>query len=86
MRLNARLDDEHARYVNELMQLTGTSVSDVVRVAIERYYVEVNRAERGALRVLKEVGFIGCVEGPPDLSQRYKEELTESIAEKYGHR
>ena len=32
--------------------------------------------------LLMEAGFIGCAEGPADLSATYKEELTRSLDEK----
>jgi len=82
-RINARLDDDLARKVEELRKLTGKSASAIIKAALEAYY-EAARAS-GDLqpkRALEQAGFIGCAEGEADLSTRYKELLTKTMSAK----
>ncbi len=83
MRLNARIPEGQYRDVEDLARRTGQTVSDVVREALARYLTE--HADRPhAARALEDL--IGCAEGPEDLSDRYKDALTESLARKHGLR
>jgi Arc/MetJ-type ribon-helix-helix transcriptional regulator len=83
MRINARLDDEAQQQIDYLVQTTGQSVSHVVRESVARYYQSV-RSEQGAgLRHFAKA--IGAGDsGRSDTASRYKELLTESLAEKHG--
>ncbi len=60
------------------------STTEVLLASIERYYAAMTegRAEGTAARALAEAGFIGCAEGPADLSSSYKSGLTRSLAKK----
>ncbi len=88
MRINARLDDTHARMLDYLKAKTQAGISDVIKRAIELYYAR----ERGAgdeetpFQIAERLGLIGCMEAEPDLSVRYKEYLSESLERKHGHR
>ena len=75
-RINARVDPELARKVKYLQKQTGGSVSDVVKASIEAYFAQVQERQR-PLDVLGD--FIGCAEGPANLSEEYKSELTRSL-------
>ncbi len=78
-RLNARIDEGLARKVEALRRATKQTTTEVVRVAIERYYEQVGTEAR-PYDALARGGFIGCADGPADLSVTYKRELTRSLA------
>lgn len=82
-RLNARIAAPLARKLAALRRVTRQTTTEVVVTALERYVEAVDR-ERRPYQVLAEGGLIGCAEGPPDLSTRYKEELSRSLASKVG--
>lgn len=86
MRINARLDDTQARMLEYLRAVTGQTLSDVVKAAIERYYTEVSAVPTRAIEVLERTGFIGCGEADPDLSADYKRLLGASLVAKHDHR
>lgn len=79
-RINARLPAEVARKVAYLQSVTGASATLVLRDSIERYYAQMT-SETGSPSQLLE-GFVGCVEGPRDLSSSYKAELLRSLKKK----
>jgi len=85
MRINARLDDVRSRKLAYLERETGWSVSRIVRTAIDTYYRALRRATADPASALKKSGFIGCAEGPSDLSVTYKNELR-GLSVKHGHR
>jgi len=82
-RLNARLEPELERKLAYLRKRTGLATSDVVRASIERYYEAVRASGSDARSILEESGFIASGEGPADLSERYKEYLSESLGKKH---
>jgi hypothetical protein len=82
-RLNARIDAPLAKKVAALRLATRQTTTDVVRVALERYYDAVERESR-PYELLRDGGFIGCADGPSDLSVTYKHELTRSLESKLG--
>ena len=85
MRVNARLDEEQTGRLDELSRRTGLSRSDVLREAVRRYYETVVGREGGSTAAaLLASGFVGCAEGPGDLSTRYKDDLAELLAAKHG--
>lgn len=87
MRINARLDPERSRKLEFLKRRDQVGTSEVVKRGIDALYDEVkNEGSRSAYEILLESGFIGCGEGPEDLSVNYKEELTRSLAAKHGYR
>jgi hypothetical protein len=87
MRVNARLDSDRASKFNYIRQRTNQGTSEIMKVAIDLYYERL-RQEMSVkpLQLLQQAGLIGCAEGEPDLSVNYKQYLTESLNEKYGHR
>jgi predicted transcriptional regulator len=86
MRVNARLDDDHARKLDELCRRTGSSRTTVLRTAIERYYAEITAAPRRAAEILNQTGFVGCSEADAELASDYKAHLSDSLATKHDHR
>lgn len=81
-RINARLPEATARKVAYLERRTGMSATALVIASLERYYDEVLAAETGTAHLLAD--FVGCAEGPADLSSTYKDELTRSLSRKHG--
>jgi len=85
MRVNARLDDSYQSKIDYLTEIRHTTVSDVVRDAIDHYY-EAVKAERARKRRSLD-DLVGMFEGrpdtPADLSTNYKKYIGEIIEEKY---
>ncbi|WP_199288894.1 ribbon-helix-helix domain-containing protein [Pseudanabaena sp. FACHB-1998] len=87
MRVNARLDRDRVTKFNYIRQRTNQGASEIMKVAIDLYYEKLHQESPvKPLQLLMESGLIGCAEGDSDLSVNYKQYLTESLNEKYGHR
>jgi hypothetical protein len=85
LRVNARLDARTAAEVDALARASGETVTDVIRNAIHCYYrQQTERPTTKPLDLFRAVGLIGCVDGPGDLSSRYKDYLGEDLAAKHG--
>lgn len=84
MRVNARLDDERATKLAQLQSMTGSSVSDVLKRAIDNLHREQVVRSRGKLDGLTSSDFIGCAEGPPDLADDYKRYIAGDLEDKHG--
>lgn len=85
-RINARLDERRSAKLESLLRSGDMGVSDVVKRGIDLVYEEKRRRAGNAWEVLSKSGFIGAGSGPEDLSERYKEALTESLESKHGDR
>lgn len=85
MRINARLDDERSRKLEYIKSVTGTGTSDIIKQAIDDAYDRVRASSVDAAKTLMRVGFVGCGDGPPDLSENYKRDLETGFANKHGH-
>jgi hypothetical protein len=86
-RVNARLDQDRSTKLDVLRRTTGLSASDLVKRGIDLVYdEEMQGARSNPLKMLIECGFVGSGIGPPDLSERYKEELATVLAAKHGDR
>ena len=83
-RVNVLLDSETVRKLNCLAKAESKSLSDVLRMAIERYHEE-RRIPRGA-GVLDRNGFIGCAEGEQDSLTAFKRRFGELLSGKHGDR
>ena len=81
-RINARLDEALARRVGLVSKRTNRSVSQIVKESLTRYCDEELRDGGEPLALLKSAGFVGCADGPADLSSDYKKELTRSLGRK----
>lgn len=85
-RINARLDTEHSMKLAFLKRTTRMGVSDIVKKGIDLLYEGEREQRRDPFDVLSETGFIGSGAGPSDLSERTKDELTDSLEAKVGPR
>jgi hypothetical protein len=81
-RINARLDDELVRKVELVRKRTRRSVSQIVQESLVRYCDQELDQGGDALSILKSAGFLGCADGPADLSSGYKTELSRSLRRK----
>lgn len=79
-RINARISDDVARKLERLRRRTGKSTTDILTASIEAYYAKVTEEPVSVLDALGD--FVGSGEGPRELSERYKDVLTEEIAKK----
>lgn len=84
MRINARLDDDAQQQIDYLVQVTGQSVSHVVREAVARYHAQTKAQQAGPRRLLAMIG--QCDSGRTDIASRYKDLLTASLSQKHGVR
>lgn len=85
-RVNARLDESRAGKLAALCRETGASVTEVIQEAIDVMYERHRQRATKAKEIFERVGFIGAAEGPPDLSETYRSELTELLEKKHGDR
>ena len=81
-RINARLDAALARKVGLVQKRTHRSLSQVVQESLTRYCDEELSEGGEPLSILKAAGFVGCADGPADLSSAYKKDLTRSLGRK----
>jgi hypothetical protein len=81
-RINARLDKTLARKVGLVQKRTRRSLSQVVQESLARYCDEELSDGGEPLSILKAAGFVGCADGPADLSSAYKKDLTRSLGRK----
>ena len=81
-RINARLDDDLARRVNLVRKRRRRTVSQIVKESLARYCDQELGARGEPMAILESAGFIGCADGPADLSSDYKQQLTRSLRHK----
>lgn len=81
-RINARLPPEVARKLEVLERRMGLTTTEVVLESIERFYEAVTDEAASPAAILERVGFLGCGEGPEDLSASYKAHVTASLGRK----
>ncbi len=81
-RINARLDKTLARKVSLVQRRTRRSLSQVVQESLTRYCDQELSDGGEPLSILKAAGFVGCADGPADLSSSYKKGLTRSLGRK----
>jgi hypothetical protein len=86
VRVNARLDDDRSRKLELLTALTGATISDVLKRAIDLYYDTMRRDRLRPAEILEKEGFVGSAHGDPDLSENYETALEGILAGKHDHR
>ena len=86
MRINTRLDENHKRKLEYLMQVTGLRVSDIVKQVIDALDERTERTRTKPEQRLTRAGFMSCGEGPEDLLMTHKDALHVSIRTRHGHR
>jgi predicted DNA-binding protein len=81
-RINARLDDELARKVELVRKRTNRTVSQIVQESLLRYCEQELADGNDSASILKATRFVGCADGPADLSSTYKTDLVQSLRRK----
>ena len=84
-RINARLEVALAKKLQRAQAVTHKSVTEIVSESLERYCDVLISSDSGcptAYQRMADAGFIGCAEGPADLSTTYKAQLAESLGRK----
>ncbi len=84
MRINARLDDETEKELKYIRDATGESVTDVIKHSLTLYSERLKSSQGKKMGELLDSDFVGCAEGPRDLSSDYKSYLHKALADKHG--
>lgn len=82
-RISAHLDDITRKKLECLQAKTHKSVAELIAEALD-LYVQQNR-EHTNVNNQALLDLAGCFEGPPELSQNYRDEISEILNEKYLH-
>jgi hypothetical protein len=78
VRINARLDKKLADEVEAVRRRTGKTLTQVIEESLQLYC----QSQRGGSAVNGLADFIGCAEGPEDLSVAYKAEFRRGLGRK----
>ena len=81
-RINARVDAELARKIEQVQYRTGKSLTAMVQESLAAYCAAALEEPRSAYDALTASGFIGGAEGDEDLSENYKALMTRSLRKK----
>ncbi|MEM8961610.1 MAG: CopG family transcriptional regulator [Acidobacteriota bacterium] len=84
MRISARLDADRSRKLEALQEATNLATSEILKRALDMYFEKLSR--KSAPKIFDRHGFVGSGTADPELSERYKEELAASLAEKHDYR
>lgn len=86
MRINARLDEQSEQDLLFIKEKTGETVTQIIKELLTAK-AETLRAKHqpgSKMQALLQSDFIGCAEGPEDLSVNYKKYFYQRIKEKHG--
>ena len=87
MRINARLDRDHALKLQFIGKTTGLGVTDIIKEALSKLYNDFHhRQTKRSLNAFKKSGFVGCSKGPQDLSEKAKSYLLTGLKKRHDHR
>jgi hypothetical protein len=75
MRINARLDEKTEQQLTYIRATTKQSLTDIIKHSLSLYYQQLRSETGEGTRKLLQSDFIGCAEGPEDLSSHYKHYL-----------
>ena len=81
-RINARIDDELSRQLEELRRRSGKTLTEVIEAALRAWTRDQLGRRLSAAEVFASTGFVGSGEGPRDLARNSKKYLTESLKRK----
>ena len=73
MDINVSLDERAEKHLAFVQSATQQRVSDIVSHALDLYYRQLEDQQGVGTRMLMESDFIGCAEGPENLSADYKQ-------------
>jgi hypothetical protein len=86
MRINARLDERSEENLEFIKQVTGENVTRIIKDLLEERARQLRQKNKpgSKFKALLESDFVGCAEGPEDLSTNYKEYIYQGLKEKHG--
>ena len=83
-RINARIGTDLDRLVQELARGQGLSTSEIVVRALQEFCAGASQQSGlSAYDKFSKAGLIGCFKGGKNLSQRYKEQYSKAVLEKW---
>ena len=85
MRVNARLDKQSESDLKFLQQVTHTTSTDIIKMALRFYASHIHQEAQQQKEALLKSAFIGCFAGPSDLSSHYKAYVREALDAKYRY-
>lgn len=85
IRINARLDEQSRQDLDYIREVTGQAVTDIVKRALAAYSDQLrHRTKTGEkMHAILASDFVGCAEGPENLSTDYKDFLHQGLKEKH---
>jgi len=86
VRINARITESVAKKLKGLVRSTGSSMSELIGEAIERFAASQTKDFEIPLKTLTRVGFIGCGEADAHFSVNAKKEFEKALEKKHGNR
>lgn len=78
MRVNASLDEARAAKLQQLQSSLGVSTSEIIGRALDALHKEQCEDGGAKTQALLSSDFVGCADGPEDLSSRYKQNLAQA--------
>jgi hypothetical protein len=81
-RINARIDDELSRQIEELRRRSGKTATEIIEAALRAWTREQLGGQPSPAEVFASTGFIGVAEGPRDLARNAKKHLADSLKRK----
>ena len=81
-RINARIDDELGRQLDELRRRTGQTATEIIEAALRAWATEHLEQRPLAAKIFASTGFVGSGQGPVDLARNAKRHLTQSLKRK----
>jgi len=83
MEINAQLEPEYINKLEALKHQEHLSTTEIIKNALAYYYEMKNQNNNTKIQQLLNSDFIACGEAPEDLSEHYKEYLSDSMSNKY---
>jgi len=86
MRINARLDEQSEQNLLFIKEKTGETVTQIIKELLTEKAEALKAKQKpgSKMQALLKSDFVGCAEGPEDLSTNYKEYFYQGIKEKHG--
>jgi hypothetical protein len=86
MRINARLDERSEKNLEFIKEVTGENITWIIKDLLEERARQLRQKNKpgSKFKALLESDFVGCAEGPEDLSVNYKEYIYQGLKEKHG--
>jgi hypothetical protein len=86
MRINARLDEQSEQDLMFIKEKTGETVTQIIKELLTKKAEMLRDKHKpgSKMQTLLKSDFVGCAEGPEDLSTHYKDYFYQGIKEKHG--